>query len=238
MLAWVCGYTSGNGSTALTPHELLAIKELPDSRHDGNEGAASVPISSIEPLDDISKVRVSASCLRKRYADGKLAVKSLSFAMNEGQITCLLGHNGAGKSSVISMLTGLIPPTSGDCVVWGHRLTDELPAIRQITGVCPQQNVLFPMLTVEEHLMFFGKTKGLGGRELYTAIKDTLTEVGLSEKVNVLAHALSGGMKRKLCLAMALIGNPRFILLDEPVIHYDLMTSCYEFFNADIFVHN
>ena len=223
-MAWLCGHRSGHGSATLSPEEKMAVKELPDSRADEDNGAASIANFSIEPLDDISKVRVFATGLRKRYADGKLAVKRLSFAMNEGQITCLLGHNGAGKSSVISMLTGLIPPTSGDCVVWGHRLTDELPAIRQITGVCPQQNVLFPMLTVKEHLVFFGKTKGLGGRELYAAIKDTLTEVGLSEKENVLAHALSGGMKRKLCLAMALIGNPRFILLDEPVI-LDYLTT-------------
>lgn len=115
------------------------------------------------------------------------------------------------------MLTGLIPPTSGDCIVWGHRLTNEMPSIRQITGVCPQQNVLFPYLTVKEHLSFFGKTKGLFGSQLCCAIEETLTEVGLSEKADVLSEALSGGMKRKLCLAMALIGNPKFILLDEPV---------------------
>ena len=70
---------------------------------------------------------------------------------------------------------------------------------------------------VKEHLIFFGKVKGLFGGKLYGAIKETMSEVGLSEKANVLSFALSGGMKRKLCLAMALIGNPKFILLDEPV---------------------
>lgn len=224
----MCCCQPGNGAAKLTDEEFSHIKELPTSSQDENLAKDGIVNSeeltpqiydapNIEVLDDNSSVRVMVSCLRKRYADGKLAVKKLSFAMVEGQITCLLGHNGAGKSTAISMLTGLVPPTSGDSIIWGHRMSIEMPAIRQITGVCPQQNVLFPYLTVKEHLVFFGKTKGFYGRKLDTAINDTLTEVGLSEKANVLSEALSGGMKRKLCLAMALIGDPKFILLDEPV---------------------
>lgn len=85
----------------------------------------------------------------------------------------------------------------------------------------PQQNVLFPALTVQEHLQFFGYVKGISGKALQLAITTVIEEVGLTEKKNVPSHALSGGMKRKLCLAMALIGDPKFVLLDEPTSGMD-----------------
>jgi ATP-binding cassette, subfamily A (ABC1), member 3 len=96
-----------------------------------------------------------------------------------------------------------------------------LPAIRQLTGICPQHNVLFPFLTVKEHLMFFGRIKGLGGSHLIDSVNQSIEDVGLVEKRDVLSSALSGGMKRKLSLAMALIGDPKFVLLDEPTSGMD-----------------
>jgi len=191
--------------------------------------ASAANKNSFEELPDEQKglVRVVTSGLRKEYADGKVAVQSLNLQLLENQVTCLLGHNGAGKSTTISILTGLIIPSAGECYVYGYKLSEQLASIRKITGICPQQNVLFPSLTVREHLKLFGSIKGVRGKELVEQIDELIAEVGLQEKVNVLSSALSGGMKRKLCLSMALIGNPKFVLLDEPtsgtsnISHYD-----------------
>lgn len=179
------------------------------------EGAANMV--NFEPLDSslLPSAKVRISGLRKQYPDGKLAVKSLSMAMLEGQITCLLGSNGAGKTSTISILTGLFEATSGNVSIYGRRLDTELQTIRQMTGLCPQHNVLVPCLTVCEHLQLFGRIKGITGHALRAAIDNILSEVGLTEKKHVVSQALSGGMKRKLSLSIALIGDPKFVLLDE-----------------------
>ena len=126
------------------------------------------------------------------------------------------GHNGAGKSSVIAMITGLTTISAGDCMVYDHRLPGELSEIRTMTGMCPQQNVLFPTLTVREHLRFFGCIKGSYGKILFEQVDQMINDVGLSTKRDVPAGSLSGGMKRKLQLAMALIGGSKFLILDEP----------------------
>eukprot|EP01037_Dinobryon_pediforme_P018774 gene18774-19080_t len=168
------------------------------------------------PSDLYPKVKVYVQGLQKRYPDGKLAVKNLSMLLLEDQITCLLGHNGAGKTTTISTLTGLVEATAGTVMIYGRSLKTDLQAIRQMTGVCPQHNVLFYSLTVQEHLFFFGKVKGLTGIHLRNAVDRVLVEVGLTEKRHVLASALSGGMKRKLSLCIALVGDPKFVLLDEP----------------------
>eukprot|EP00981_Chlorochromonas_danica_P014239 scaffold7589_cov238-Ochromonas_danica.AAC.1 len=171
------------------------------------------------PREMLERGKVRIKHLGKTYPDGKVAVRDFSLTMLEGQITCLLGHNGAGKSTTISTLTGMTEATMGDVFVYGYYLGKELPAIRQLTG--PQQNVLFPILTVWEHLIFFGKLKGLSGQALQSHVEEMIQEVGLTEKRNIQSQALSGGMKRKLCLAMALIGDPKFVLLDEPTSGMD-----------------
>lgn len=185
--------------------------------------SCTLPTSSIQPIPEIDRqrTRVRISRLRKRYGDGKLAVRDFSLTLLEGQITCLLGHNGAGKTTTLSILTGLLEPTRGDCLIWNYKLSTELQAIRQLTGICPQHNVLYPFLTVKEHLVFFGRIKGLSGSDLITRVNQCIEDVGLTEKRNVLSNALSGGMKRKLSLAMALIGDPKFVLLDEPTSGMD-----------------
>ncbi len=103
-------------------------------------------------------------------------------------------------------MTGLLTATSGDLEVYGHSIAHNLTNIRQLTGVCFQQNVMFSALTVQQHLYFIAQIKGLEGSELVTSVSNIINEVGLREKANVASQALSGGMKRKLCLAMALVG--------------------------------
>lgn len=164
------------------------------------------PIERLTPAEE-EGVRAFAISLRKQFANGVVAVRNLSFAMVENQITCLLGHNGAGKSTAIALMTGLLSASQGDFSVYGHRLTTDLQTIRRITGICPQHNVLFPTLTVQEHLSFFGELKGFYGKELRREIDLLLGHLLLVDKRHVRASALSGGMQRKLCLGMALIGT-------------------------------
>ncbi|XP_059646285.1 ABC transporter A family member 1 isoform X5 [Cornus florida] len=149
------------------------------------------------------------------------AVKSLQLTLYENQIFALLGHNGAGKSTTISMLVGLLPPTSGDALVFGKNILTDMDVIRKGLGVCPQNDILFPELTVKEHLVIFANLKGVQEESLEIAVTKMIDEVGLADKVNTAVRALSGGMRRKLSLGIALIGNSKVIVLDEPTSGMD-----------------
>ncbi|GER52514.1 ATP-binding cassette sub-family A member [Striga asiatica] len=152
--------------------------------------------------------------LHKVYASKKArccAVDSLQLTLYENQILALLGHNGAGKSTTMSMLVGLVRPTSGDAVVFGKNILTDMHEIRQSLGVCPQYDILFPELTVKEHLEIFANIKGVNEDCLENAVIEMAEEVGLADKLNSLVGALSGGMKRKLSLGIALIGNSKLI---------------------------
>ncbi|ETV96788.1 hypothetical protein H310_10092 [Aphanomyces invadans] len=152
----------------------------------------------------------------------KVAVDGLNLTLYKNQITCLLGHNGAGKTTLIHMLTGMIPPTSGDATVHGLHLTTDLNAIRASVGMCPQHNILYNELTVAEHLRFYGRIKGFTNvADLNEEVTKKLHEVGLTSKRDALTTELSGGMKRKLSLAIALLGNSTLVFLDEPTSGMD-----------------
>ncbi|RLO05264.1 hypothetical protein DYB28_013633, partial [Aphanomyces astaci] len=162
--------------------------------------------------------------LRKVFAvpgGEKVAVKGINLTMYKNQITCLLGHNGAGKTTLISMLTGMIPATSGDATVHGLSLHDDLGQLRRSLGMCPQHDVLYAELTVHDHLMFYGKIKGYRGHALESEVDAKIVEVGLTEKRHVRTSDLSGGMKRKLSLAIALLGDSQVVFLDEPTSGMD-----------------
>jgi len=112
------------------------------------------------------------------------------------------------------MLSGLMPPTSGDALVFGQSILNAMPAIRATLGVCPQHNILFPLLTVKEHLQLYAAIKGVERGKVDEVVLEMIKQVGLEEKVNVRSHALSGGMQRKLSVAIALIGDSRIVFLD------------------------
>lgn len=105
------------------------------------------------------------------YKDGKLAVDGLNLNLYENQITSFLGHNGAGKTTTMSILTGLFPPTSGTAVINGFDIRKNISQIRRSLGMCPQYNVLFDQLTVEEHLWFFSSMKGMKKEEIPAEIE-------------------------------------------------------------------
>ena len=118
--------------------------------------------------------------------------------MYKNQITVLLGHNGAGKTTTMSMLTGLLPPTSGTAHINGFDVTTDIDLVRRSLGICPQHNVLFDRLTVNEHLKFFALLKGVPYRMMKTEVERMVADLDLADKKDVRSQNLSGGMKRKL----------------------------------------
>ncbi|KPA77107.1 putative ABC1 transporter [Leptomonas pyrrhocoris] len=168
---------------------------------------------------------VSFDGLRKEYTRGGerfLAVNNLYWGMQEGEISVLLGHNGAGKTTVLNMMTGMTEPDEGDCYIYGHSVRTEKSAVRQLLGFCPQHNILWSELTCRDHLEFYGKIKGLKGWELEDAICGMLFETDLLDKMDQPAGRLSGGMKRKLSIAIAFVGGSRLVFLDEPTAGLDV----------------
>lgn len=155
--------------------------------------------------------------LRKEFStpDGvKVAVDDLSITMYEGQIFALLGHNGAGKTTTISMLSGMLIPSGGHASVYGQDLTQDMASIRRTLGVCPQHDVLFDDLTVSEHLYLYARLKGVPASELDHTVSTAIADVGITAKANQRSKTLSGGQKRKLSVAIALMGDSKVIFLD------------------------
>ena len=148
-----------------------------------------------------------------------MAVKGTNLTMYEGQIFVLLGHNGAGKTTTMSMLSGLIPATEGSAIVYGLDTGKDMDQIRKSMGVCPQHNVLWDDMTVDEHLIYFACLKCVENPRAEADAK--IAEVGLSEKRHTLTSQLSGGQKRKLSVAIALIGDSKIVFLDEPTSGMD-----------------
>eukprot|EP01114_Cavostelium_apophysatum_P009754 TRINITY_DN2300_c0_g1_i1.p1 TRINITY_DN2300_c0_g1~~TRINITY_DN2300_c0_g1_i1.p1 ORF type:complete len:1800 (+),score=493.64 TRINITY_DN2300_c0_g1_i1:225-5624(+) len=170
------------------------------------------------PNDDLG---IQVLNIRKVYpaADGnppKIAVKGASFGVENCSSFGILGHNGAGKTSLIHMLIGLFPPSSGTAYVQNYNLQDQMDSIHTFMGICPQHDVLWGALTAEEHLLFYGRIKNLSGKVLKERIKYVLQRVNLYDVRNKQAQTFSGGMKRRLSVAISIIGRPKVLYLDEP----------------------
>ncbi|OQR76348.1 ATP-binding cassette sub-family A member 1-like [Tropilaelaps mercedesae] len=151
----------------------------------------------------------------------KKAIDNLSLEIYRDQITVILGHNGAGKTTMMNLLTGLFLPTHGEMFINGYSVTENTIKARRGVGLCPQHNVLFGELTVEEHLYFFAQIKGADKEETKSEIEVILSKFDLSGKRYVLSRDLSGGMKRKLCMANAMVGGSNILVLDEPTAGMD-----------------
>ncbi|KAG8270789.1 hypothetical protein J6590_077319 [Homalodisca vitripennis] len=169
-----------------------------------------------------ARVGIRIENLRKTFSRGKvIAVENVNLDIYEGNITALLGHNGAGKTTTMSMISGFITPTKGKVIVKDKNIFDNMEQFRSNLGLCPQHNVLFSFFTVIEHLIFFGMLKGFTRKESREEGMQLLRIWGLEGKRNDAVSKLSGGMKRKLCLSIALIGNPSVLMLDEPTSGLD-----------------
>uniref|UniRef100_A0A8B9TLI8 P-type phospholipid transporter n=1 Tax=Anas platyrhynchos TaxID=8839 RepID=A0A8B9TLI8_ANAPL len=151
----------------------------------------------------------------------KPAVDGMNITFYEGQITAFLGHNGAGKTTTMSILTGLFPPTSGTVLIGGLDIQTHMDSIRQQLGMCPQYNILFNHLTVAEHILFYSQLKGRSRDEAEQELEMMLEDMGLTHKRNEEAQKLSGGMQRKLSVAIAFVGEAKVVVLDEPTSGVD-----------------
>ncbi|KAH9415252.1 hypothetical protein DERP_006346 [Dermatophagoides pteronyssinus] len=152
-----------------------------------------------------------------------IAVSNLNLNLKEGQITTILGRNGAGKTTTINVLTGQMPPTSGTVTIYGYRIPDDFSHARRLLGYCPQYNTLFDDLTVREHLLFFAELKGLlqDSKTIENDVNEILHNMGLWNLQHQMAKHLSGGLKRRLCVALAFVGGSKLIILDEPTASVD-----------------
>jgi ABC-2 type transport system ATP-binding protein len=161
---------------------------------------------------------LSISGVSKSYGN-HLAVDDLSLEVQPGTVVGFLGPNGAGKTTTISMITGLISPDKGTITLLDGAPHE--PDSRKHLGVAPQSLALYEALTAQDNLRFFGKMYGLKGKSLTSAVADALELTDLTDRKDDRVEAFSGGMKRRLNLAVAMIHKPKLLLLDEPTVGVD-----------------
>jgi ABC-2 type transport system ATP-binding protein len=156
-----------------------------------------------------------------RHFDENAAVDEVSFSLFKGEICAFLGPNGAGKTTIIKMLTGLLEPSSGEICYEGAAYHPSRLSLKRMIGVVPQHNNIDKELTLAENLKVHGLLYGLRGRELKQAIEQSLAFADLTQQRDKLAGQLSGGMKRRLVIARALMHQPKILFLDEPTVGLD-----------------
>ncbi|QDP39515.1 ABC transporter ATP-binding protein [Radiobacillus deserti] len=152
---------------------------------------------------------------------GKKAVQDVNLFLNKGESVGLLGPNGAGKSTTISMISSLIKPTEGEIKLNGINTIQKPGEMRRILGVVPQELALYQELSAYENLKFFGSIYKMKGKELETSIQEALDIVGLKDRQKDLVKTFSGGMKRRVNIAAALLHQPQILILDEPTVGID-----------------
>jgi ABC-type lipoprotein export system ATPase subunit len=175
-----------------------------------------------ESLIDHTNDPLRIDRLRKVYppvrsgGESVIAVEDVTLSLKTGEVFGLLGANGAGKTTLLSMLTRLCAPTSGNAFIAQNSILDNFRKVATNLGVVTQNNALWDRLSVENHLYLFARLRGVPEKEVKTVVEDVLEQLELAKHRKKLSMRLSGGMKRKLCVAIALIGDPKVVLLDEP----------------------
>ncbi|XP_006874024.1 PREDICTED: ATP-binding cassette sub-family A member 3-like [Chrysochloris asiatica] len=186
------------------------LEEVSGSPH-WDRGSVTDPTPRVPPVFQTGRNRSTA-------------VKDLTMNLYRGQITVLLGHNGAGKSTTCSVLTGLMPASSGKVYLNGYEISDDVDEARKSLGWCPQHDILFDDLTVSEHLLFYAQLKGLSLQKCWEEVRQMLRILDLEEKQSSLSKFLSGGMRRKLSIGIALIAGSKVLMLDEPTSGMDAIS--------------
>lgn len=164
--------------------------------------------------------------LRKEYKT-TLAVDGVNIFLDEGESVGLLGPNGAGKSTTISMISTLLKPTSGEIYFKGENVLKNPEIIRPVLGVVPQEIALYEELTAYENMKFFGKAYGLSGEKLKLKVDEILELVGLTDRKKGKIKEFSGGMKRRINMAVALMHDPELLIMDEPTVGIDPQSRNY-----------
>ena len=194
-----------------------------NNNNNNNQSEIEMRQRYCEPLPEESTESISVENLQKVFPNGVSAVDNLSVAFVPGQVSALLGHNGAGKTTTINILTGAMAQTAGKATINGFDVATQMSSIRLSLGICPQFDVLWPVLTCREHLKLYASLSQNKDvmTDLDESIESALREVDLLNKIDEQSKNLSGGMKRKLSLACAFIGDPSIVFLDEPTSGMD-----------------
>jgi ABC-2 type transport system ATP-binding protein len=167
---------------------------------------------------------IEARGLVREFKKGPRAVDGIDLHVDPGEIYGFLGPNGAGKSTTVHMLTTLLPPTAGTATVGGYDVVKEGPQVRKTIGAALQEAALDPYLTGREHLRLQTAMHGITGEERQRRSDELLARVGLTEAADRKIRGYSGGMKRRLDLALALVHGPRILFLDEPTTGLDIQS--------------
>ncbi|MFJ9291513.1 ABC transporter ATP-binding protein [Bacillus halotolerans] len=163
---------------------------------------------------------LQAENIKKAYGK-KTIVKGISFSLKKGESFGLLGPNGAGKSTTISMISGLVPLDGGEITVGGYVIGKDTNKAKQKIGIVPQEIALYPTLTAQENLVFWGKMYGLTHGEAKKRSAEVLEYVGLTERAKDKIETFSGGMKRRINIGAALMHKPELLIMDEPTVGID-----------------
>mmetsp|Transcript_16038 Transcript_16038/g.15969 ORF Transcript_16038/g.15969 Transcript_16038/m.15969 type:complete len:500 (+) Transcript_16038:1613-3112(+) len=194
-----------------TPHVAPSEYEADDDVEKEAQNALS-----LDPKD----VQVNVRGIRKIFRQGLnkafAAVEDVSFNVSQQECFAFLGVNGAGKTTTFKMLTGEIAPTVGEAYICGHNVITELDRARELIGYCPQFDAISELLTAREHLRLYSDIKGIPKDRREALVEEMIDQMDLRQYADILAGTYSGGNKRKLSVAMALIGNPTVVFLDEP----------------------
>ena len=168
----------------------------------------------------MSEPAIEIQNLTKKFED-KTALDSLNLEVTKGELFGLLGPNGAGKTTTINILCGLVKPSGGTAKIYSHDVQKETRQVKELIGVCPQETAVYPYLSGAENLELFGNLHCMNRKLLKERSKLLLATLDLKEDAKRIAAKYSGGMKRRLSLALALIHDPQVVFLDEPTVAMD-----------------
>jgi ATP-binding cassette, subfamily A (ABC1), member 5 len=188
--------------TAASSHSPVVVVKNLRKEFKQEENCCAAACCCTDTNDSPTRLRVSVRCL--------------SFAVDSGEVLGLLGHNGAGKTTTMKIMTGETPPTTGQVKIGGHNITIAKDAAFKTLGYCPQHDALWKTMTVREHLEVYASIRGVSRKDLPRLINTYLHGLRIAEHANKQTQHCSGGTRRKLSYAMAMVGAPRVVLLDEP----------------------
>ncbi|CBI15254.3 hypothetical protein VitviT2T_026113 [Vitis vinifera] len=211
----------------ITPDDEDVLEEENKVKQQRREGVADPNIAvQICGLAKTYPGTTNIGCCKCKKTSPYHALKGLWVNFPKNQLFCLLGPNGAGKTTTINCLTGITPVTEGDALIYGYSIRSSvgMSNIRRIIGVCPQFDILWNSLSGQEHLELFSSIKGLPPSSVKSVAQKSLAEVKLTQAAKMRAGSYSGGMKRRLSVAIALIGDPKLVIMDEPTTGMDPIT--------------
>ncbi|XP_022911124.2 phospholipid-transporting ATPase ABCA3-like [Onthophagus taurus] len=215
----ICCETDPHGKYKIANFCRKVKNKIDKFKKSDNTGVNNEEEHLIGIEDPNDEVLLEIKNLTKKYND-LVAVNKLNMKIYKDNLTVILGHNGAGKTTTLSILAGLEKETSGELTI--AEIENVNLKDRQLVSICPQENMLFTELTVEEHLVLFGKLKGLSDEDIKQNVKNLLeNKLNLANKKDDLVKNLSGGMKRKLSIGIAIMGTPKVVILDEPTAGID-----------------